>query len=814
MERLEVDEGAPLIPTSVPARILAPYPIRIRPADRTRFPLHARSLSSLTRLERVTKSSETIETRRKRPKRIPFFRTESSSTWSLRTYNGSDLTPPEDLFDKTMKSLRTILASSEDTKKESPKNRLSKRIKDLRGKFDSVGEESHPVAKTAIFDTDSIGSFVMNTRDSEKRPGVETKSTGKMMAALLIGSMQNMCLENIGNADSTSAVFSSNERSNNEAKETCREEEDLHDSEESLLDDIKAEQQQREASSLIDEIEMSSLNDDNSSSNDDLSDISAGYNILDSRCSLDSDDDLNELENPSNFREGISIVRNLSTESWTLEIDSDATNRSSSDVASLEDVGTRYNEIPIITIDVHESTKSDDASGSLHSYDESLSPDVLTSRNSAEIDIVASELIYPSIDKEADDEKRQRSSLDAEEDKRRSSGSTSSESDGSVRSFREVPRRDSCRARIQFAQRDRQLSRRKSSSINETGDQLPNEIRTVTRNDHSVATDRPFYLSRETTDIGVSEEEIRVKATVERRRYMCDLIELIDTKMMVSARAVAHRRKRTVSLRSKRRRCGKKRKIFTTTRNSLEKFPSRGTSTRRQRRLGRDALSRAPHVRSTPDRLSSDRRDPTLPLHATFRSCSSSLVNLTDRSHITQRVSSSSKRAAAAAVVSIDRRSDAFRIPSMLENDRGKAADNVDGGARGKATIDVNHSPSQPSSTVVDTTVVAIRRCSSCNLLSEALCHIDRTKPTNTANMTHHDSCVPRPSPDLRQQDEAPSSVSPSYPLPVVSSPTVRVSQSPATRALANVPLHRRSSDSDLSVTPKGRFPYSRYKIG
>ncbi|EFN71921.1 Uncharacterized protein KIAA0528-like protein [Camponotus floridanus] len=52
------------------------------------------------------------------------------------------------------------------------------------------------------------------------------------------------------------------------------------------------------------------------------------------------------------------------------------------------------------------------------------------------------------------------------------------------------------------------------------------------------------------------------------------------------------------------------------------------------------------------------------------------------------------------------------------------------------------------------------------------------------------------------QQDEA--SISPSCPLPAVSSMTVKMSQSPATRTLANVPLHRRSSDSDLSVTPKG----------
>ncbi|KAL0117799.1 hypothetical protein PUN28_008888 [Cardiocondyla obscurior] len=52
------------------------------------------------------------------------------------------------------------------------------------------------------------------------------------------------------------------------------------------------------------------------------------------------------------------------------------------------------------------------------------------------------------------------------------------------------------------------------------------------------------------------------------------------------------------------------------------------------------------------------------------------------------------------------------------------------------------------------------------------------------------------------QQDEA--SISPSCPLPAVSTVATKMSQSPATKTIASVPLHRRSSDSDLSVTPKG----------
>ncbi|XP_015437030.1 PREDICTED: C2 domain-containing protein 5 [Dufourea novaeangliae] len=52
------------------------------------------------------------------------------------------------------------------------------------------------------------------------------------------------------------------------------------------------------------------------------------------------------------------------------------------------------------------------------------------------------------------------------------------------------------------------------------------------------------------------------------------------------------------------------------------------------------------------------------------------------------------------------------------------------------------------------------------------------------------------------QQDEA--SLSPTCPLPAVSSMVSKVCQVPTTKAQPAVSLHRRSSDSDLSITPKG----------
>nr|XP_034175181.1 C2 domain-containing protein 5 isoform X1 [Osmia lignaria]XP_034175182.1 C2 domain-containing protein 5 isoform X1 [Osmia lignaria]XP_034175183.1 C2 domain-containing protein 5 isoform X1 [Osmia lignaria]XP_034175184.1 C2 domain-containing protein 5 isoform X1 [Osmia lignaria]XP_034175185.1 C2 domain-containing protein 5 isoform X1 [Osmia lignaria] len=83
-----------------------------------------------------------------------------------------------------------------------------------------------------------------------------------------------------------------------------------------------------------------------------------------------------------------------------------------------------------------------------------------------------------------------------------------------------------------------------------------------------------------------------------------------------------------------------------------------------------------------------------------------------------------------------------------------------------------------------------------CNI-EDVSSHNESTNITNTAN-----SCVSYPSPNHRQQDEA--SLSPSYPLPAVPSMVSKICQLPTTKAQPTVSLHRRSSDSDLSITPKG----------
>ena len=112
-------------------------------------------------------------------------------------------------------------------------------------------------------------------------------------------------------------------------------------------------------------------------------------------------------------------------------------------------------------------------------------------------------------------------------------------------------------------------------------------------------------------------------------------------------------------------------------------------------------------------------------------------------------------------------------------------------------TNDTNHSI---SSTPVDH---AVHESHGIFSISKTLDENELTNITNTANMTYN-SCVSPPSSDHRQQDEA--SLSPSYPLPAVSPVVSKVCQLSSTKAQPTASLHRRSSDSDLSVTPKGEL--------
>ncbi|EFN78199.1 C2 domain-containing protein 5 isoform X2 [Harpegnathos saltator] len=822
-ERFEADDGAPFTPIPVPAS----YPLCIPPrlADRTRFPFsHANSSSSLTRLE----TPGYVATRKKHAKRIPFFRSASTlSTPSLRTFSGSDVTPPEYLIDKTVRSLRTMLMPSEDTRKQSPKSsRLSRQIQNLRDQFDSVGEENHLALKTdRDSDADPVRSFIVSVRNPTRGPSsFKEAKTGKTMAALLIGSIQNMPLKDMGNVGPTSPVSSSNEQCNDEETKLCREEEVPLSVRKTTDGHIKTEQQLgREVLSSVGEISSScdddddgdDDDDDNFSQDDDSSEDNTSYNILrDSRYSLDGNDGSDGTEDSVGSREGARTVRSSagSCTDSTLQVDSDTTYRLSlnRNLASMEAVKLRHDEIPIITVDILDNTDSDtsiDASRLLLS-DENPSPGASTSHDLTDTDVLVSRTTHSSVDKLEDAKDvtaktSERPSLKVEENVGRGSSAMSG-SDGS--SHEKVHRvhltrhqRDLCRTRGLSAQ---QSAQRESPSLSETENRSSRK-----RKDSAVESSR-----NATDDVGLSCAEMRTKAaTMERQRSMLDLIKLIDTKMMVSGRASMRHDKGAVSLKSRRRKREKTRDIPT----SLESSISRGSAFKRKRHGHRegDISCRVPRVCSTPDCLSADRQLISS-FRPTSRSCDSSPLGLTNgryrhhhyhrhhrhyyyynnhrhhHHHHTRVSSSSSKRA---AVVT-----DAFEISrrpleSLDETDIIALPDV----AHSKPTATTN----QPSSSA--DMARTVRRCSSVCNLGGTLCHIDRTKPTNTANMTHN-SCVSRPSPDLRQQDEAASSVSPSYPLPTVPSVAAKVSQSPANRTLANVPLHRRSSDSDLSITPKG----------
>jgi len=721
------DNSAPFIPFSIPAS----YPIH----RNRNLPFYMQSTSSLTRLERAIKAPGYFaEARRKHVKRIPFLRSNTSSMVSLRitTSSSSDVTPsPEisrSLIDETMRSIRTMLMS-EDTKKESPKDRLSKQIKHLRSKFNSVGEENHSAAKSDS-ETNTINSFAMNP---EKDRSLKDTKTGGIMAALLIGSIHNMPLENIKNTDPIS-VFPSEEQLNEEIKkETCCTENPYVDN------NIQSEEQ--DVASLIDETETSSF-DDSNSTDDELSEDTTSYNILeDSRYSIDRDSD--KAEDSSSLQEKIPITHS-SAESCTdstLQMESMNRSLSSSNLASTEDI--RNDTIPIIIVDTQDRIDSD-TSG--FSNNESQS-DIINSYVLTEANIFTSELSHSSDNQETDNlrqvsdtsENEHKKNLKIENDKRHSNVISRS-------SISETHH-------VYLTKHEQDLSARLKSSCTEESEEHIN----ADKEKNDLAISLPYV----TTWTSLSNKEGCAMATIERRRSMRDLIKLIDTKMMVST---CHS-KRNVSLRSKKRKLEKIfRKDSRKSRNSFDKFPSHSASTRRRssHRCHKKNVLHVPHVRSIPERLSSGQHP--IP-YVTSHSCGSSLVSLTDRT----RTSPS---------------------PTFHRPHDGSS------GTSGKSLRNGRRKPDAVSAVSVSCI---------CNL-EKTSCHIDCAMPTNNANITYN-SRVSHPSPDLRQQDE--TSVSPSCPLPAVATMAPKMSQSPATRTLANVPLHRRSSDSDLSVTPKGILSYS-----
>ncbi|KAL0117798.1 hypothetical protein PUN28_008888 [Cardiocondyla obscurior] len=721
------DDSAPFIPVSP-----TPYPICINKN------FYARSTTSLTRLERAAKVAPGCAgARRKRAKRIPFLRSNTLSTLNLKltASSGSDLTPPPEisrnLIDETVKSVRTML-TPEDARKEICKGRLFKQINHLRSKFYSVDEESYFATES---DRDSdVDSITTNRTKQNHLKGVKT--TGRVMAALLIGSIQNMPLENTDSTENTDSIsiFPSDKQLNVEIKEDTLCKENSHKN----TNNTQGEKKKQDVVFSIDETEMSSF-DDNSTGNESSEDT-ASYNILDdSRYSADEDSE--KAEDSSSLLKRIPITHS-SVESCTestLQMESDvATNRSLSnrDLTSTEDGSARNDAVPTITVEIQKSSDSDtsiDTSGLLNNESQSEDSSFLKSNK--------------SFNKQEPDDLKQRfntsgnecQTLSSKKDKQHSSATSGSS----------IPKMH----RIHLTKHERDLFRERNQSVHRQSErpvrmEFSSPVEKPANGVNKEKNDSTINLPHSMTQSSLSNEEIRAVVTTERRNCMHDLIKLIDMKMMVSTRTTRHS-KRIVKRKSFRKSAKKSRNLF-------DKFPPRGTSIRRRashKRREKDVLC-VPRVHSIPECLSTGQYPS---LHATSRSCGSSLVSLTDRTRISPSSAS-------------------HRPHDGLPENSAKSP------RSGRGNPD------------------AIPISSDCNL-GETSRHIDCAMPTNNANMTYN-SRVSRPSPNLRQQDEA--SISPSCPLPAVSTVATKMSQSPATKTIASVPLHRRSSDSDLSVTPKG----------
>lgn len=85
--------------------------------------------------------------------------------------------------------------------------------------------------------------------------------------------------------------------------------------------------------------------------------------------------------------------------------------------------------------------------------------------------------------------------------------------------------------------------------------------------------------------------------------------------------------------------------------------------------------------------------------------------------------------------------------------------------------------------------------------------NVPETKTTNTANATDN-LCVSHSPPSHRQQhrqNQNPENQQGTSISPANNQQHQKIAHSPLAKNSA-IPLHRRSSDSDLSITPKGRF--------
>ncbi|CAL7940056.1 unnamed protein product [Xylocopa violacea] len=279
-----------------------------------------------------------------------------------------------------------------------------------------------------------------------------------------------------------------------------------------------------------------------------------------------------------------------------------------------------------------------------------------------------------------------------------------------------------------------------------------------------------------------------------RQRRMLDLMRIIDTKMMVHRSQYNNnecryrRKKRDRPYRNFRPRHLRK-NLYNQYLKRCIKNQKNARNVMRVSSFTKDLLNESMSALHTPDTSSFNSSLESIIIHDTL--IQSHLCRTTESSHsranfITKRstVDAASREIAPKELTLDTQSSDSFKIDNnTIEMKRLKPKKDTN---RSQSSTSVDHAVHEGHSI--------------CNI-RETSDHDESTNDTNTANITYN-SCVSRPSLDHRQQDEA--SLSPSYPLPAVSPMVSKVCQLPMTKAQPTVSLHRRSSDSDLSVTPKG----------
>lgn len=278
----------------------------------------------------------------------------------------------------------------------------------------------------------------------------------------------------------------------------------------------------------------------------------------------------------------------------------------------------------------------------------------------------------------------------------------------------------------------------------------------------------------------------------QKRQCMLDLIKIIDTKMLVHSMRDRHRND---SSRSRRHR--PRDKVAT----SLSPSPD---SVRKSRSRRKTSRSRSPEESS----LQSSATGSSLarPNHSSASSPGSRHAVCTSPSAVLDEAVPGGDRGVAELS---EVREDMVKLFGNA-TPRSDLSDFNGSELKELNKIEVESSTNASSSLTKNklTVVSVVRKTHSDINLREVQEGVGKTNNTNTANTTDN-SCVPcYPDPRRQQPEAVPPTSSPA--LPTTPTPAGlannKISKSPAIKANSAVPIHRRSSDSDLSITPKGRY--------